>query len=340
MFERLEVENFQCYDKLSIDFDPHITTFVGPSDVGKSALLRAIRWVCLNTPASKGLLKRGTDRVRARLGVDGRRITRSYSRHSNLYVVDGAKLRALSKSRTPEQVSGLLSVQPFNFSGQHDASFWLSSSPGQVSRELNAIINLEVIDRTLKNLASGLSKARATVGVSKDRLAEARKQRDELEYAVALDQKLQKAEKAQGKLENITKEKDGLMTLLEEQAERRQLAVEAGRRADLAKEASQNFHQASLIAEEVWEFNNLLQRLMGAKVVLEKPTPKLDPLFGASIMWQSFHGQSDKLRQLCLKITNHKELACRAEESLSKIEKELHKLMPDQCPLCGHTKSH
>ena len=42
--ESLSLHNFQCHEHLDIAFDPQLTTIVGPSDVGKTAILRALKW--------------------------------------------------------------------------------------------------------------------------------------------------------------------------------------------------------------------------------------------------------------------------------------------------------
>lgn len=57
-FERLLIENFQSHEQTEVFFTEGLNVFVGPSDSGKSAILRALRWVLYNEP-------KGTDFIRA-----------------------------------------------------------------------------------------------------------------------------------------------------------------------------------------------------------------------------------------------------------------------------------
>lgn len=41
MIRRIVLRNFQNHRRLRIDLDPRVTTVVGPSDAGKSAVVRA-----------------------------------------------------------------------------------------------------------------------------------------------------------------------------------------------------------------------------------------------------------------------------------------------------------
>ncbi len=66
MLERLAFRSLQNLADFKLELDPQITTIVGPSDAGKSACLRGLRWLCLNQPAPAGLRGWGTDTVAVR----------------------------------------------------------------------------------------------------------------------------------------------------------------------------------------------------------------------------------------------------------------------------------
>ena len=160
MLEKLLIRNFQCHEKITVDFDPAVTTVVGPSDRGKSAVLRAIRWLAFNRPAGDAFIKHGAGRVSVRLRAGGRDILRERAAGSNLYKIDGKEFQAFGSDVPPEIVNAL-NLDAVNFQRQLDPVFWFSKSPGEVSRELNAIIDLGLIDRTLSNLASASRRAKA-----------------------------------------------------------------------------------------------------------------------------------------------------------------------------------
>src|SRR5882672_5355179 len=161
--QRLILKNFQCHRRRVVNFDPAVTTIVGESDVGKTAILRALRLLCLNRPSGESYLSDGTTAGFVRLLVDGRRIERL--RHNKtVYAVDGARYEAVG-AEPLAAVSKLLRIDRVNFARQLDPHFWFSLTPGQVSKELNSIINLSVIDKALANIKREYTRAKTTADV-------------------------------------------------------------------------------------------------------------------------------------------------------------------------------
>ena len=183
MLEKLLIQNFQCHEKLVVEFDPRVTTITGPSDSGKSAVLRALRWVMTNNPQGTAHVREGADFAAVRLIVDGRTIKRTRGKSKNEYKLDEAEYKAFGVD-VPEPIAKLLNTQPINFQGQHDSPYWFSLSPGQVSRELNAIIDLGVIDDAMAAISAKVRTAQATKTVSEDRLKEADANAERLEWVV------------------------------------------------------------------------------------------------------------------------------------------------------------
>lgn len=180
MLEEITLKNFQAHKSLTIKFDPKITSIIGSSDVGKSAILRALRWLCLNRGTTKVLRRRGSKFTKVILTVDGMTITRTRGK-GNKYVVNNKAYRAIGNN-VPAAVQTILNTSEINFQLQHDAPFWFSKSSGQVSKELNQIVNLGLIDAVLGNVANRLRVARAKVEVGETRLASAIAAKEELEW--------------------------------------------------------------------------------------------------------------------------------------------------------------
>lgn len=193
MLQKLTVRNFQKHRVLEVPFDKHVTCIVGPSDAGKSAVLRALRWVVCNRPSGTAFIHQGTDRVRVQLQLDSAVCVRDRGKKHNLYRLGTCVYRALG-NLVPEAVATLLNIGPVSFASQHDAPFWFSDSPGTVAKNLNSVVNLDLIDKTLAQLASDLRKAKTTVEVSKQRLKNAREQRNSLCWVKETDVQLRKLE--------------------------------------------------------------------------------------------------------------------------------------------------
>lgn len=189
MIESISIRNFQNHERLQLWFD-RITTLCGPSDRGKSAIVRALRWVCLNKPQGSDYIRFGCEGSEVVLQCDGHSVSRSREANSNLYRLDEREYSAFS-NQVPVDIEQLLNLSEDSFQLQHDPAYWLSLSPGQVAKELNHVINLELIDRCQANISSELRKARAVVEVTKNRLETAKKEAEELQWVKEASRSLQ-----------------------------------------------------------------------------------------------------------------------------------------------------
>lgn len=211
MLTSLRLHDFQKHRDLTIQFG-QVTTIIGPSDAGKSAVLRALRWLCLNRPAGEGYIRFGTKAAWSRVEVDGTRIVRRRGPGANLYVLGEQELRAFG-SEVPDLIAGLLNLDDVNFQGQHDAPFWFSLTPGQVARELNRIVNLERIDRTQRHLQKKLTEARHGLGFAKERLAKAVQEQKRLAWVGEASKEWERIEERASTIARVRSTIDGIRDL-------------------------------------------------------------------------------------------------------------------------------
>ena len=182
MLKTLELTNFQTHHHLIIDFDSNVTTIIGPSDEGKSAIKRAIEWVCLNQPAGNDFMNwdEGINNVSVALTTDLGTVIRSWNKGENLYILkypnkEPKEYKAFGRT-VPEPIEQFLQMSDINFQGQHDQPFWFCNTAGEVSRNLNKIVNLDLIDVTLAKLDS---QKRATETLFEDSAKRIERAKDE-----------------------------------------------------------------------------------------------------------------------------------------------------------------
>lgn len=192
MFNRLTLTNFQKHKDLSIALDPEVTVIGGPTEAGKSTILRALKWLCLNE-GCKPLIRVGAKSAKVELEVDGHKIVRERKGTENTYTLDGKPYKAFGTS-VPPDITNILRVTPTNFQDQQDPAFWISLSAPQRSRELNQIVNLGAIDEALASVASELRKAKTAVEVSEDRLKTAQDKTREIVWVHEADEALRMLE--------------------------------------------------------------------------------------------------------------------------------------------------
>jgi exonuclease SbcC len=173
MLSRLVGINFQKHERVEVIFDPVLTVIVGPTDSGKSALLRLLRWISLNTPDGDSFVRMGSEKCWGTLFLDDRKVIRKRGKGINLYKLDRKTFKSFGRGNIPEEISNFVNLGPLNFQGQHDPPFWFLDPPGKVSRELNSVIDLGVIDSSLSNATGEVRKAQARVELGRERLEQA-----------------------------------------------------------------------------------------------------------------------------------------------------------------------
>ena len=186
MIESISLSNFRLHKHLEIFFDKNLTCIVGRSYSGKSTVLRALRWVCLNKPAGTSMIRWGAKQAKVTLKVDGNIITRIRGKGKNLYLLttaEGEKHKYASFGNdVPDRISKILNLSEVNFQNQHSLPFWFGESSGIVAKKLNKIVNLEIIDRTLSNLTSTRNKAKSSLEISKERFLNIQQRKRELSF--------------------------------------------------------------------------------------------------------------------------------------------------------------
>jgi DNA repair exonuclease SbcCD ATPase subunit len=136
--------------------------------------------------------------------IDGHTITRKRESGRNRYAFDGKRYDAIRRD-VPNRIRSSLRVGVLNFQSQHDGPFWLSDSASSVSRELNAIVDLEIIDRTLANVASESRNASTVLRHTEGRFQSALQEVKDLKWVKACQEEyevLEAKEKVLAQLRN------------------------------------------------------------------------------------------------------------------------------------------
>ncbi|MEN6327141.1 MAG: ATP-binding protein, partial [Syntrophomonas sp.] len=179
----LHIENFQSHANTTINLDPGLNILVGESDQGKTAVIRALRWVMFNEPRGTGYIRVGETRCEVTIILsNGTRVSRirDEGQRINRYVVQvpdqDEQIFEKFKNDVPLEVQRELAVYPLwidrdralelNIARQLDSPFLLSESASTRAKVIGRIANLHVLDaaqrdilrdiKNLKNTKSGL----------------------------------------------------------------------------------------------------------------------------------------------------------------------------------------
>jgi len=185
---KLQIRNFRKHKRLDVPLS-RITTIRGASGAGKSALIGAFKWLALNQPAGDGFINWEARQAAIRLHVDGHDIRRKRGPTDNKYQLDGKTFKAFGPN-VPAPIIDILNINHLNFQQQHIGPFWFRETAGEVSRQLNTIINLDLIDSTLANLGKRQRQAQYQIKDTQQRISTATQQKASLRFILILDKKL------------------------------------------------------------------------------------------------------------------------------------------------------
>jgi DNA repair protein SbcC/Rad50 len=306
-FHKLSIRNYGANERLDIDLDPHVTCITGESYRGKSWVTRAIKWTALNRPSGTRFIRWGSKQCVVRIETEKHKVVRKRGKSVNSYEVDGHPLKAFGNN-VPDKVRRILNLSEINFQVQQEMPhgdgplFWFALTTGQVSKRLNAIVNLDVIDRTLGNLQTVVHKAKATLDVCRERRKDAKEKAESLAYVEEMAGEWEEVKQAVERSETLDREADELEALL----------------TDVSREQTSLRATKSQLDDADKDLREL-ESLRTTIIEVDRRHLELYLLLGEI-------GRLDRERG-------------EAYEDLIVAEKEYNKALGDRCPLCGNRRN-
>ena len=221
MIKRLIIKNFQSHDNTTIDFSDGINTIIGSTDAGKTSMLRAIYWVCghyypIPVIASHWILK--NEKLIGVISVSvvldsGHTITRKRGAADvNSYDVDGVTYSAIGRV-IPLAIKELLNMERSNFREAQDQHYLLSKTPGDIAKELNAVVNMESIDQVLFLVDAKKRKHKKDVGHLTETVAQLTEEKEKYHGLQGATDLMEEVEMLQGILFKKRERLDALYIL-------------------------------------------------------------------------------------------------------------------------------
>ena len=166
---KITIENFQSHRKTEVELD-EFTVIIGPTDSGKSAIIRAIRWCLFNDVDNLNFIREGEKFAEVTVEfADGGKIIRHRGATENSYKIQpvGGEeifLTAFGSGTVPEvmQFHGMFEANLFgepqnlNVSNQLEAPFFLAESPARKAMMIGQIANTDVIDLAIEKAAQDI----------------------------------------------------------------------------------------------------------------------------------------------------------------------------------------
>jgi exonuclease SbcC len=346
MIDTLIIEGFQSHHETAMELHPGLNVIVGPSDQGKSSIVRALRWVCRNRPQGESFINDELGKTAVTIECDGFLVTRERNKKKNCYHIEGEELKAL-RSDVPEEVSNVLQVYDQNIQSQHpnDQYFLLSDSPGQIAKKFNEVSNMAVMDNALKSVNSKVRKTNQTIRHIEEEIQESK---DALKSMLWIGKAHKHCERLLDREEMIAEKSDrfDMVTELlqdiydiEEQLADRRLLQDATKAlgniesdlSDLTEEKN-SFESLS----ETLTFIGELETALDTYQHIDEALNALNSLENRFTEYTELDHSYYNTKDLVTEMINLQEQISVVGEAVEEAEETLHSVLGDSvCPLCG-----
>lgn len=210
------IENFQSHKKTVVEFDSRMNVIVGPSDQGKSAIIRAIKWALFNEPRGTEYIRHGESMARVEIEMsDGNKVTRERSPSKNRYILtreDGTQVVFEGFGNdVPEEIKEAHSIKKvsidndsgvcLNIGEQLEAPFLVSQTGSTKAKAIGRLTGVHIIDNAIKDCLADLKRENQAQSKYKKELENLEESLKEYKDLGDIEKRLKKAEKQIASLE-------------------------------------------------------------------------------------------------------------------------------------------
>lgn len=227
---RLTIENFQSHAHTTIEPAPagELTVLTGPNDAGKTAVIRALRWLWFNVPYGTDFIRVGCTFARVTVEMaSGWTVIRERTKSRNRYItIDPAAGRQEYEgfgSEVPLEVQEALGIRPvsigdvsfrLNLAEQLDGPFLGSSiSAGARAKVLGKLAGTEAVDVASKTLGTDLYRRGQEEKGLAERLDGLQQQIEEYAWVPDLGERIERLEELLAAIKAAQKRLNELQTV-------------------------------------------------------------------------------------------------------------------------------
>lgn len=164
--EKIILVNFQSHVYSELSLSRGVNVIVGPSDSGKTAIMRALRWNMFNDPSGVEFVREGESEVSVTVRFQNHvEVERRRSRSKNQYILrrpDEEELvfEGFGKN-VPAEIEEAIGIKkimlddkkslPLNFSDQLDAPFLLQETDAYKAQAIGRMVGVDLLDETMRD---------------------------------------------------------------------------------------------------------------------------------------------------------------------------------------------
>ncbi len=339
MLKAIELVNFQSHAHTRFELSSGVNVIFGPSDNGKSSIIRASRWNILNRPNSDEFRRHDTDITKVIIESDKAVIERRRADGKNDYKMGKKVFKAL-RSDVPGDIAEALNINEANIQSQHEVYFLVDKSPGQRSKTLNEVAGLDIMDKIRSKVNKDVREVNQKIKAANDYLVEAQSALLELSWVKKADFQLKKLEEYFNKIE-VLKEKHFAVTSIindikEVKSKQKVLLSDVcvSKIRMLVKkrrEIDQLKSEHARITGMVNQVREIYERLDSMTVIDVRELRKLKDKIDKERA--KYYRVTELIEEIKLKKDQHMQIHFELQKTKNAIKAELKRL--GKCPTCG-----
>lgn len=346
MIRRIQLTNFQSHEDTEISFENGLNVLVGQSDSGKTAIMRALRWVFWNRPGGDEFRSHwgGDTRVVVEL-TDGNVITREKGKAGrNAYILNGTEYVAFGQD-VPEDIAKVINITDVNLQQQMDSPFLLSETPGEVAKHFNKVANLDIIDHATSYINKKMNAVQSDIKHHIKNVDKLEKDLEGLPDIEAYEKQVEYLESLEEKKRSTMNHRDELFSVIRglQRIEARKEIARKGTKGEkqvdvllrLHRERGQVATRTTSLKRLLLQHRTVRTRIQEIGTITERPAIVIDVLLELYAQKRKEGDRARNLRNMYKRIQEAEIIQENTRKRVEVLEKEWHEDFPDTCPLCG-----
>lgn len=343
MIKSLDIRNFQSHKGTHLEFSPGVNIIVGSSDSGKTAILRALKWLVTNRPSGDSMRSNWGGQTVVHMETDTDKIDRWKHNYENGYRINTITFEAFGTD-VPKEIQDALNFSEINMSNQLDAPFLLSETPGAVAQHFNRVAHLDMIDLGLQNIQKWIRELEQTI---KYKEADVKTQEEalqtyahldkfeaEVEVLEDMDRRLHQKEMALQRLSKLIDDYHGTESDIAEFTDLLNLEGKVDEVLDLIDERYDLYTQTTKLVKLVEGVKDIQYELNQQKNLLELGEV-VGYIFENRQLATTVQDKRSKLMRLLYDINEVSEDINIKAQYVTSLKKVFDKEMGETCILCG-----
>lgn len=348
----LRISGFQSHKDTAIDISPGVNAISGVSGTGKSGILRALDLVANNNPPGDDYLPNSYkyDECNVTLSEDseGWAVSRIKTKSKNQYILKqkGKKDQVFEgfNREVPPPIKSIINIQDFNLRFQHQSPFLMNESSGAVSRYLNKIARLDLIDKAITNITSQLKDEKEQRSVEESLLLKASDQLKRFEPLPDIELHLSVLESADRGIKADTIKYNAILDLCDEAKNVMADRWEQRKVLELKIKVEKLLVQQDEIKKVQGRYSALIN-IYDDCILISADIRKQQSIIIAKDRVLSLILLNTAIKELKIRrnvldvlirdLRFHQKKIIETQQELTKLKKDFDVLMPQKCPLCG-----